>query len=734
MNAVLEPPPRREIDRRSFLKLGALASGGLLIGTYLEFGMPQAEAAAGGFGGGGAPPNPNAYIRITPDGKVALMAPNSEMGQGAKTALPMIIAEELDVPWASVTVYQADLNAAFGSQAAVGSGSTPGNYTRLRQAGAMGRAMLITAAAQQWGVPESECRTNQGVILHAASGKKATYGELATAAAALPTPAAGSYTLKDAKNFKLLGTRVPGVDNAKIVTGTPLFGIDQKLPGMLYANFVRCPVNGGKAVSANLDEVKKLPGVRDAFILDGIAGLNSGVAIVTDSTWHAFSAAGKLQVQWDEGASASLSSDSFEKQADAIGNANASVGIQDNWQVLQATYRYPLLAHATMEPQNCTALYKDGKMEMWCPTQMPSAGQRLVTAGLGMQASDVTVHVTRVGGGFGRRGSNEFSLEVAAIAQKFEGTPIKLTWLREQDFHQDNYRSCGWHYFTAGHDSSVPGKILALGDNFIKKGGPGNMSTGMFPFNVIPGAKVNSSTIPGDFPLGYWRAPGDNGDCWAVQSFVDEMAHAVGRDPLDYRLDLLATAPAAPAAGAGARGGRGGGGMPAARMIPVIKLAGEKAGWGKTKFARGRGQGIAISYTNNACVAIIAEVTVTQAGVLHVDRMVAAVDAGLIVNLSSAENQVQGSMIDGLGAAWFLKVTVDKGRVQEDNFDVYPLMRISDAPTVVEAHFISSPLDPTGLGEPALPPSAPAVCNAIFAATGKRIRTLPIKDEDLKWS
>jgi isoquinoline 1-oxidoreductase beta subunit len=498
---------------------------------------------------------------------------------------------------------------------------------------------------------------------------------------------------------------------------------------MLYANFVRCPVYGGKAVSANLDEVKKLPGVRDAFILNDIPGLNSGVAIVADSTWRAISAVNQLKVQWDEGAGASLSSASFAAQADATGKTLDIGPLADGVKGVEGVYNYPLLAHATMEPQNCTALFKNGKMEMWCPTQSPGTGQRLVTQGLGMQAGDVTVHVTRVGGGFGRRGSNEFSLEVAAIAQKFEGTPIKLTWMREQDMHQDNYRSCGWHYFKAGVDAA--GKVIALADNFIKKGGPGNMSAGMFPFNVVPGARVNSSTIPGDFPLGYWRAPGDNGDCWAVQSFVDELAHAAGRDPLDFRLELLAMSPAAPAAG-GARGGRGGG-MSAARMNAVIKLAAEKAGWGK-KLPRGKGQGIAISSTNGGYVAIIAEVTITPAGELHVDRMVAAVDVGLIVNLSSAENQVQGAMLDGLGAAWFLKVTVDKGRLQEDNFDQYPLMRLPDAPTVAEAYFIPSTFDPTGLGEPALPPAAPAVCNAIFAATGKRIRTLPISGEDLKWS
>ncbi len=726
MSAVLEPPPCRELDRRSFLKISALAGGGLVIGTYLDFGTAPAEAAAGGFGGAATPPDPNVFIKISPDGKVALMAPNSEMGQGAKTALPMIIAEELDVPWSSVSVYQADLNPAYGSQSAVGSQSTQGNYTRLRQAGAMARAMLIAAAAQKWGVPESECSAAQGIVTHTPAGQTATYGELAAAAALLPVPA--NPPLKDPKNFKLLGTRVPGVDNAKIVTGQPLYGIDQKQPGMLYAAYVKCPVFGGQPVSANLDEVKKLPGVKDAFLLGNLGSLTPGVAIVADSTWHAFSAGQKLTVQWDNGAGVNQGSDDYAKQADALGQS-APVTPADGARNLTAVYHYPFLAHATLEPQNCTALFKNGVMEMWCPTQVPSAGQRLVTAGLGLAASNVVVHVTRVGGGFGRRGSNEFSLEVAAIAQKFAGTPIKLTWMREHDMQHDNYRSNGWHYFNATVDGS--GKVVALADHFVKIQGQVGGYAGGFPFASVPGSNVQQSQIPGNIPTGYWRAPGDNGNCWAVQCFVDELAHAAGRDPLGFQVDLLAAQPAAPAAGG--RGGRGGGSISSQRMNAVIKLAAEKAGWGK-QLPRGQGQGFAISSTNGACVAVIAEVTVTHAGNLHVDRLVAAVDAGLIVNLSSAENQVQGAMIDGLGAAWFLKVTIANGQVEQDNFDEYPLLSMPDAPTVVEAHFISTTAAPTGLGEPALPPTAPAVCNAIFAATGKRIRTLPISGEDLKWS
>ncbi len=719
MSTILETPPQTDLNRRGFLKAGVLAGGGLLLGLSLGETPALAQAAPAT----AADFTPNAFIRLTPDGAVALIAPNTEMGQGAKTALPMILAEEMDVDWKKVTVYQGDLNAAYGRQSAVGSGSTQSTFAPLRQAGANARALLVTAAAQTWQVPESECTTGLGFVLHAATQRRLAYGDLAAKAAALPPVA--NAPLKDPKDFKLVGSRVPGVDNAKIVTGQPLFGIDVKLPGMLHAIYVRCPVFGGKPVSANLDEVKMLPGVKDAFILQGITGLVPGVAIVTDSTWAAISAAGKLKVEWDNGPGIALSSRSFAEQASAF-TQSATVDIPAGAKTVEAAYSYPFLAHATLEPQNCTALYANGVMEMWCPTQVPGSGAGLVSRGLGLPAANIKVHVTRVGGGFGRRGSNEFSLEVAAIAQKFEGRPIKLTWTREQDFQQDNYRSAGWHFFKGGVDSS--GKVVALTDSFVKKGDPNG--TPAFPFSAIPGARVVTNAIPGAVPTGYWRAPGDNANCWAVQSFVDELAHAAGRDPVEFQLELLASVPAAPAAGA--RGGRGGG-ISTPRMNAVIKLAAEKAGWGK-KLPRGQGQGLAISSTNGACVAVIAQVTVSPAGELAIDRLVAAVDAGLIINRSSAESQVQGSLIDGLGAAWFLKVTVEQGRVEQTNLDEYPLIRMADAPPVVDVHFIISGTAPAGLGEPALPPAAPAVCNAIFAATGKRIRTLPFGSTDLKWS
>jgi len=705
------------VDRRQFIKVSALAGGGLLIGTYLRIGEQVAYAAtttAENFA-------PNAFISIAPTGAVSIIAPNSEMGQGIKTGLPMIVAEELDVAWENVTIVQGDLNPAYGRQSSVGSGSTIANYTPLRTAGATARAMLISAAAQTWNVPESECTTEKSAVIHSASKRRATYGDLAAKAATLSPPA--NAPLKNSKDFKLLGTRVAGVDNPKIVVGAPLFGIDVKLPGMVFATYTKCPVFGGKPKSANLDEVKKKLGVRDAFIVDEVPGLTPGVAIIADTTWNAFSATESLKVQWDEGPVASQSSGEMAKQADAFAKATPPAALPAGVKAVEAAYHYPFLAHATLEPQNCTAVFKNGVMEMWTPTQIPGSGQGLVTRGLGLDPKNVIVHITRLGGGFGRRGSNEFSIEAAVIAKKLEGTPVKLMWRREDDFAHDNYRSNGWHYFTAGVDGS--GKVVALHDAFVKmQGGPGDMTAGGFPFIAIPGSKVDSSKLPAGIPTGFWRAPGDNGNVWATQSFVDELAHAAGKEPLSFTLDLINAVPAPTTPGRG---------FDPAKMTAALKLATEKAGWGTAR-QRGDGMGFAITHTNNAYVAIVADVSVSRDGKLAIKKLTAAVDCGQIINLSAAEAQVQGAMLDGIGAAWFAKLTIEHGAAAQTNFDDYAMLRMNNVPPAVDVHFIKSSAPPTGLGEPGLPAAAPAVCNAIFAATGKRVRTLPVIGEDLKWA
>lgn len=718
------------LDRRNFFRISALAGGGFLLGSW------NAEAAevAATF-------SPNAFIRITPDGLVTILSKIPEIGQGIKTSLPMIVAEELDIPWESVTVEQAPVDqAAFGNQVAGGSMSTPSNYDRLRRMGAIARTMLVQAAADEWKVPVDECEAVAGEVVHKPTGRKLTYGALSTAATKLPVPDGRSVTLKKVEDFKLLGKRIGGVDNPKIVTGQPLFGIDQKQPGMKYAAYVRCPVFAGKVREADLESVRKSPGVVDAFIIEGTGdhyGLLPGVAIIANDTWSAFKAKAELKVTWDADAK-----ESFAAHTAKAGEAMPGKGSEirktgepefpDDGKTVEASYHYPHLAHANLEPQNCTAVFKDGALEMWAPTQNPGSGIDGISRALKIPKEKITVHMTRIGGGFGRRLMGDFMVECAAIAHKLNGTPVKLTWTRDQDLGHDYYRSGGWHRFRGRVDDS--GKLVAWADHFVTFGlnsdqRPGNgadLGGDEFPSRFVPNLLLERTIIPSNTPLGWWRAPGSNALAWAIQCFVDEMAHAAKKDPLAFRLELLGDDREVPPSG-----GRG---QPynVTRMKGVLRLAAEKSGWGE-KLEPGRGRGIAFHFSHLGYVAVVADVTVSKDGKLKVNKLSSAVDVGPIMNLSGAENQVEGSMLDGLSAAWFQEITVEDGAVKQANFNDYPLLTMKDAPQV-EMHVVKSDFPPTGLGEPALPPTAPAICNAIFAATGKRVRNLPLVKQDLSWT
>ncbi|MEA3188812.1 MAG: isoquinoline 1-oxidoreductase subunit beta, partial [Chthoniobacter sp.] len=398
---------------------------------------------------------------------------------------------------------------------------------------------------------------------------------------------------------------------------------------------------------------------------------------------------------------------------------------------VEGAYFYPYLAHATLEPQNCTALFKDGALELWAPTQTPAQGSDMASRLLGIPKEKVTLHLTRIGGGFGRRLANDYVVEAAAIAQKIEGTPVKVIWTREQDVQHDNYRTAGWHYLKGAVDNA--GKVTAWTDHIVAlgrnntRGGQAEVGREEFPSAFVPNFRIGSSIISSNTPMGAWRAPGANANAWVFISFIDELANAAGRDPLEFGLDLLGEAREVSA------GGRRGRAFETGRMKSAMSLAAEKAGW-KKKLPRGQGQGLAWYFSYGGYVAIVADVTVSKDGELRVDKLTAGVDVGPIINLSGAENQVQGALTDGLSAAWHQAITIEKGRVAQSNFHDYPLLRMSDAPGEIDVHFVPSEGHPSGLGEPALPPTAPAVCNAIFAATGKRIRLLPIRQHDLNWS
>ena len=745
----------KQVSRRQFVQVSALAGGGLLIAASFDS-MGRLEALApqsSGF-------EPNAYLRLTPDGFVTIVAKNPEIGQGVKTMLPMLIAEELDVDWNKVRVEQGDLDSTkFQGQSAGGSNATPSNWLPMRRVGAAGRAVLVAAAAQTWNVPESELTTSSGAVLHARSSRRAAYPELFAKAATLTPPALDAVVLKDPKDFKIIGKPTRNVDAQAIVTGKPIFGIDVTVPGMLYAVYEKCPVFGGKVVSANLDEVKAMPGVKHAFVIEGttnLAGLMPGVAVVADSWWQAKTARERLRVTWDEGATAQQSSEGYARQADAFSkqapqrtirkDGDADAALTSASKTVEASYSYPFLAHAPLEPQNTTAHYKDGKLELWSASQSPANGRRLVSQTLGIAETDITVHLPRMGGGFGRRLGNDYMVEAAAIAMKIP-EPVKLLWTREDDTRHDLYRPAGFHYLKGGVDGS--GKLVAWKNHFVSFG-EGNsfvQAAGLgateFPTRYIDNYTLDCSVMPLGVPTGFLRAPTSNGVAFVVQSFIDELAHAAGKDPLQFRYDLISNykpdAPVAPAGPPGAAtpgGGRQGGGpqFDHDRMRKVLELVAEKSGWGRTQLPRGTAMGIAMHFSHRGHFAEVVQVTVSQAGQVKVDKVWVAGDIGShIINPMNAENQVRGSVLDGIAEALTQEITIDKGRVVQDNFRNFQLLRLVQVPPV-EVHWSLTDNAPTGLGEPALPPVIPALCNAIFAATGKRIRSLPLSKHNLSWA
>jgi len=743
------------ISRRSFLIVSGTVGGGLLLtASFPIVGKSAAGADA-------AEHQLTLYTRVAASGAVTILAPNPEVGQGAKTSLPMVFAEEFGVVWKDVVIEMADyLGGKMGSQVSGGSMSTPTSWMPLRKAGAAARQMMINAAAVSWKVPAAECSAADGMVTHAASNRTLKYGELAAKAAMLPVPDPNTVTLKDESRFSIIGTSIIDPDKARIVTGAQQFGIDVKVPGMKYAVFQKGPVFDAQVGRANVEDLKSMPGVSHVLILQGAPrvleappdkpgvgiddGLRGGVAIVADTWWRAQRARKRLEVEWTETPHSQDSTAGFDAQADALFaeeptgkvriDGDADEALKRAAKVIRARYAYPFISHSPMEPQNCIASYVDGKVELWAPTQNPGSGRNGIAKALGLPVENITIHMIRCGGGFGRRLAVDYMIEAAVISREI-GAPVKVLWTREDDLQHDFYRPAGYHNLAAGLDAS--GKLTAWHDHFVGFARNENFARSavpgaeVFPAGFVPNYSLKTSQIKFNMPIGPLRAPGDNAHAYVLQSFIDECAEAAGQDPIDFQIQLLRHP--LPGEGTGKGGGAYGPGFMPERMIVVLERVRHMSGWASRGSLPPRtGMGVACYWSHMGYAAQVHQVRVENDGSVIPQKIWIATDVGKhIINPTNAEHQIQGALIDGLSAALWQEITLNKGRVVQNNFNDYRLLRNVNIPSIEQA-FVKSEHAPTGLGEPAYPSVAPALCNAIFAACGRRVRKLPVHATNLK--
>jgi isoquinoline 1-oxidoreductase beta subunit len=709
------------LNRRTFLKTSAAAGGGLMIGGYLPVAFgPNGGAldAAGSF-------EPNIWLKVNSDDTVRIMLTQLEMGQGVMTSMPMLVAEELDMDWTKIKTEWTPADAKYGNpnfggqQLTAGSNSVRGMWKILRTAGATARVMLVTAAAQTLSVPANTLTTEKGEVVHKASGRRLKYGALVDKAAALPVPK--EVTLKEPKNFTLMGKSLPRLDIPEKVNGSAVFGMDVKLPGLLTARVVRCPVFGGKVASFNSDKAKAVPGVKH------VVQISNGIAVVADNYWTASKGAQALEIKWDEGKLATLNSaDILKKYAElaklpgkvARIQGNVDTALAGSPKKFERVFEAPFLAHATMDPMKCTADVKAASCDVYVPTQGQTASHNAAIAASGLPADKVKIHTTYLGGGFGRRGEADFVAE-AVETSKAVGAPVKVVWSREDDMQHDFYRPISYARMSGAVDAAGKptvftqhlvqqslmkrlGSLPPNGVDFISMDGSATL-----PYE-IPNIKIEYTEQDPGIPFGFWRSVGASFQGFAVEAFIDELATTAGKDPYEFRRDLLAKAP---------------------RHLAALNLAAEKAGWGKP-LPQGRARGIAVMEAFGSILSQVTEVSVDAKGAVKVHRVVCSVDTGWVINPDTIVQQMEGGIIYGLTAALKGEITIQNGRVTQRHFNDYQMFRHPEMPRI-EVHIVPSTAEPGGIGEPSTALAAGSLVNAIYAATGKRVYRLPVKPETL---
>jgi isoquinoline 1-oxidoreductase subunit beta len=750
------------VSRRGFLQ-GVVGAGAFVLGVRFFPGSVLAEnadAASATEPLAKYPFKPSVYLAIDTDGTTYIVAHRSEMGNGVRTSLPRVVADELDADWSRVKVLQAIGDEKYGDQDTDGSASVVGFFTPMREAGAAARLMLVRAATAQWNVPASECSTQLHTVVHKKSGRKAGYGELAPAAAKLPVPKSDELKLKPRSEWRYIGKGAPPYDVKNMVVGKAVYGQDTRLDGMLYASVAHPPVLGSAVKSVDDAAALSVTGVKRTATIDlfkppiGFQALG-GVAVLADSTWAAMQGKKKLKVQWEESPHRVYNSDAYRTELQQSARnpgkpirelGNVDEAFAKGGKIIEAEYYAPLLAHASMEPPAALAAYRDGKVEAWVPTQNPQSARDAIAQALGLKKEDVVVNVTLLGGAFGRKSFPDYAVEAAVLSKK-SGKPVKVVWSREDDIQFDTYHSVSAMYFKAlvGSDgkplawlqrTAFPA-IASTFDATAQYAGADELSLGFsdLPF-AVPNLRAENSPAVAHVRIGWLRSVANIYHAFGIHSFTDELANAAGKDPLQYSLQLLGPDRVIPRDSLPKDYSNYGGDyakypIDTARLRRVAQLAAENAGWGKKKNGNGFGMGIAFHRSFLTYAASVVQIHLNDAGRVVIDRVDTALDAGTVVNPEMVRNQFEGAAVMGTSIAFFGEITAKDGVIQQSNFDGFPLARMNTAPRQIHIHIVDSDAPPGGVGEPGLPAFAPALCNAIFAATGKRIRELPLSKAGL---